>query len=229
MGALTRGEIVAAALQLAGQPILTTQAGIWLNAFLNKVYSRWNWPFLLESASGISLPAGSAGVLVGAGSGGITAGVVKVTKAAIAEPGTDKDATPLALRGHMDLLPNDDPAWSRSATGRPWGLLVDATPQVVGQWKLAPLPQADKAYLLVVKYQPIIAPLTSDLQIPLYPSDETLVQAVYSKALRYNQDERWLQEAAALQNMISDDVVTYGAAPGHNQVLGLDEEVFRSG
>lgn len=57
---LTRAQIIAQGLALAGRPDLTSDARLWLNLFLEKMYMTQDFDWLVKTGSGLSVTNGVA-------------------------------------------------------------------------------------------------------------------------------------------------------------------------
>ena len=58
--ALTRAQVIAQGLSLAGRPDLTSDARLWLNLFLEKQYMSQDFKWLVKTATGLTVTDGTA-------------------------------------------------------------------------------------------------------------------------------------------------------------------------
>lgn len=227
MGTLTRDTIVSEALQLAGDTSLTSRAEVWLNAWLRDEYRGWDWDFLRRLTT-ISLASGAVSATMA-----LThptkarpkdvyvhrpAGTIGATLAARKRLTKVGFITGLEADRHPLLATTND-------TGEPqrWGFDARDSAGLIYVW-----PRADQAYSLDVEWYETPADPTGT-GVPLYPSDEVMIQAVFARALDHMQDPRAQAEHAKLEMMKHrvraverDSAGQYGYAP-------LDSRYFRIG
>lgn len=234
MGALTRAQIVAQGLLIAGRTDLTTQGNIWLNAFLRDAYRSWSWPYLHKTYVGLSLPSGTTSLLFGAGS------TETLEVPHIFDPiriyTSDK-----SMRENVRVRQwTDGDAWTdedlqaSTDVGLPRVVRLLPSNASWGKWTLRPYPTPDRDYLLKLRYliQPADIDTTSggDSTVPIYPNDETMIQAVKTAAFKYmREDELAQSEQQRLDALKQGDKVRYGVVNGINDRTDLDSQVFRSG
>jgi hypothetical protein len=227
MGSLTRGQIVTEGLLLAGNANLTTRANQWLNSWLRSHYRSWPWPFLIRRAQNITLSAGATSLLVGGGNNGITEQVQRLYDPVYVYTADKKSRAIARIRsviaGPVDMDESVlDPADNR---GMPQYFKVRSN-TVWGTWQLEPYPYADQTYSLAFDYLIQPADITSDATVPVYPNDQTMIQAVVAWASRYMKLESAGGELELLSAMGSDDRLKYGEVPGINDQLKLDGASF---
>ncbi len=231
MGEMTRGEIITAGLRKAGNTNLTLPAQTWLNASLRTQYKAWPWPFLIETATAVPLVAGSTGVVVGGGNGGVT-DKFYYPYAPIYVYTTDYTSRNTALIRQLVGGPiGMDLSVINPATGQ--GLpcqfqISKASGQVYGIWNFIPWPIPNRDYLLTFKYQKMEPNLNDDGQVPLYPSDETMIEMVVASALLDMKDYAAAQASEGkLHALCIGDRLKYGTIPGSNTLWEMDKGVFR--
>lgn len=229
MGTLTRGQIVTEGLLLAGNANLTTRANQWLNSWLRSHYRSWPWPFLIRRAQNITLAAGATSLAVGGGNNGITEQVQRLYDPVYVYT-ADKKSRALArirsvIAGPVDM---DESVLNPSDNrGMPQYFKVRPYDNVWGTWQLEPYPYADQSYSLAFDYLIQPADITSDATVPIYPNDQTMIQAVVAWASRYMKLDGASGELELLSAMGSDDRLKYGEVPGINDQLQLDGASFR--
>ncbi len=227
MGALTRAQIISEGILLGQRDDAGTVAIGWLQRWLDAVAASWPWPDVQREAVGIALPTPSlTGLILGNGMGGITERINKV-----------KDNTWIYTTGGQNFFrvriknisnQPQDRIGPTGAVGTPQQIRVFKTGD--GKWTLYFYPNPDKAYLLSVAYWAIPAAMTADTDIPWYPNDETMVQAVAFKTHEfYDGKDSPLTLAAQqlLSQAIANDRIRYGSVTGTNDVIQLDPARFR--
>lgn len=231
MGQLTRLQIVTEGMRLAGNTAVGTQANIWLNAWLRSVYRSWTWPFLHRKTTGVALNAGVTSISFGAGSS--IAEEVQHIFDPVKVYTADKRTLGIArIRQLMDgsLYQDEDLIdWSQAGNrALPYWMRIRPDDTLWGKWTLLPYPVADNNYLLKIEYLIQPADISSDSTKPIYPNDETMVQAVKVDTLNYmHLFEPYALEKQILNEMRTADKVKYGSVMGINDRLTLDQGVFR--
>lgn len=232
MGTLARSEIVARGLRLAGDTTLTTRANEWLNSWLRSQYAAWPWPFLIKRASSLTLAQGATSLTVGAGSGGVS-DVIRQVRDPIFVYTTDKSMRVKARISQIadPSLAADESTILSTAIGVPPYFKVRAEGTTFGKWVLYPSLIPDRALLVAFDYlvQPadIDTSTGGDSTVPLYPDDETMIQAVFVAGLKYlKRYDELATEDATLSAMKSGDRLKWGEVLGTNGAMGLDPNVF---
>lgn len=235
MGAMTRDEIVAEALLLAGRGTdLNVRARVALNHWLDSQYQAWPWPFLQRRAAAIALAAGTQSLSFGNGAL-VTARVQRI----ISPLGlyntayTSKTLLPIrSLTGGP--LSEDETLNNPTLTrGLPQRVKVRANSATPNKWDIIPLPVPDKDYLLAIDYLELPATYATNAavsSIPLYPNDRTMVQAVLTEVHKYvdgTDSDSYQSALGILGSMAIDDRVKFGQVTGTNDVMQLDPDVFR--
>src|SRR5690606_1001687 len=90
-----------------------------------------------------------------------------------------------------------------------------------GKWTLVPNRIPDQAYLLTFSYLELPGVLTNGSAVPLYPEDETMIQAILVRAMKHKNDDH--EQPAAYQAAVEElramsvqDRIRHGQAPGIN-------------
>lgn len=230
MGQLTRAQIVEHGLAKAGAPEnLTSEAEVWLNAWLRSQYRAWPWPFLQRRVTGVALGTGVQSLTLGAGAGGVTLEIARILDPLfIYSSGYTKQGR-VRVRNITGGYPADDEIINNPVTniGQPAQCKVRADTTLWGKWVLwfTPVPNAD--YLLAIDYIVQPADIAADATVPIYPNDRTMIQAVLADAYQHQDDERYNDALQVLASMVVDDRVKYGEVAGTNDVIGLDPSTFR--
>lgn len=229
VGRRTRGQLMRDALREVGAPHLMQDARGWLNAWLQKQYDAFPWPFLTRRVSNVELPALTDGLVIGCGSG------VPDRIRRLLDP-VDVFTADRRYLGRARIrsfdFPENDIAQVNVETGVPLSFRVEAYPPNYGMWTLIPQPFPKDAHLLTVRYlaSPTLLPLddTGDDYVPIYPNEESMVLAIQAPAYRFMKE--WEMAGACDQKLAaraSNDRVAYGMQDGTHDVVGLDRSVFR--
>ena len=227
MGSNTRDQLVSEGQLLAGRDDMATQCATWLQRWLDSVAASWRWPALQQEAVNVNLPAGTTALTVGNGSAGITDKILVIhDNVWIYE--TSRNGRQRVRIKHQLSSPVDSTS-PANYTGKPQSIRVFAS--TFGKWILKPDPTPDQAYLITVPYNYVPIALTAGTDIPWYPNDETMVQAIAFKVSEYhNGKDASVTQAfqEALAGMVSNDRMRYGSVPGINDSMILSPSVFRT-
>lgn len=227
MGTMTLATIVSEGGLQAGDTGKTNRATVDLKTWLRSQYAAFLWPFLKSVVSGVSLAAGEASLLLGAGSNGVTPHLQRIIDPMWVYPSDYSSKTPVRIitdHGDNDSLIADT-LLSNVPRGTPNICRVSHT-STPGQRKLEFDLVADKAYKLKIGYYFTPAdPGSTD--IPIYPNDRTMIQAVKSFILGYNRSEDAAAERDMAAAMVQSDMMKYGMETGIGDAILLDPKVFR--
>lgn len=236
MGSMTRAQIVTAGMQRAGRTDIATIANGYLNNRLRTWYSRFQWPFLTRRATAVALAQGSQSLAFGAGSGGETLPVRLILNPMWVYTSDYSQRGKLLVRQLTDGEIWQDETVNNPASnlGLPAIAKVKADKTTWGLWSIVPQPFPDRAYLLAIDYvvQPadIDTSTAGDSTIPLYPNDETMIQAVEADVLRFSRKlQEWQLAEGRLGELMAGDKLSFAIVPGTNDLVGLDPNTFRSG
>lgn len=229
MGQLSAANLIATALNKAGDSRLTTPALTWLNAWLRSAYAAWPWPYLQRRIAGLALPAGTQSLSLGAGAGGVTLEIKRVLDPLWVYDSVYSTKLRARIRTYIAGDAFEDESINNPATniGCPQQFKIRADTSLFGKWSLIPTPVPDKAYLLAVDYIIIPADIVTTTDVPTYPNDRTMIQAILCDALQYMKDKAYLDELQVLASMVIDDRVKFGEVAGTNDQTLLDPSVFR--
>ena len=225
MGSLTRTEIIAEGLRTAMRPdddYPTLTAG-WLQRWLDSVAASWPWPVLQTEA--IDLDVSAASLVVGGASGGIDDKILKILDNCWLYDSNRSVVQRLRIRGQLNT-PRDRIVPSGS-TGTPQEIRLFNTS--FGVWTLRFFPNPDRQYYMTLPYIRLPVAMTQDADVPWYPNDETMIQAVAFKAHEHadGKDAPGTQTAQQqLAALVSNDHIRYGSAHGINDMLTLDPARF---
>jgi hypothetical protein len=199
MGQMTRAALVSEGLLLAQRPAddYPTQVTNWLQRWLDSVAASWPWPLLQREATGLVVSAGS--LTVGNAQGGVTPKILKVLDNCWMYDATRTFLQRVRIKPQLNRP--DDRLPPNGAVGPPAEMRIFQT--TFGVWTLHFNPNPDKTYYLTLPYLELPAALTSDVDIPWYPNDETMVQAIAFKAHEFADGKDHPQTVAAQQMLAS--------------------------
>lgn len=233
MAQLTRDQIVSEGQLLAGRDDNATASAAWLQRWLDSVAASWPWPLLQDELTGVVLATGASSLNFGQ-STGESAKVLKILDNIWLYDSTRTFRRRLRVR-HQLNSPSD-------RIGPPTNIGTPATVRVFqrrsptvagaqgfGHWTLYFEPIPEREYLLSIPYIFLPEPMTAGTDVPWYPNDETMVQAVAFKNHEFydGKDSPVTQAAqAALAGLVANDRIRYGATTGVNDFMMLDPSVF---
>lgn len=231
MGQLTRDTILSEALLLAGDDRLTERAKVWLNTWLTATYDRFNWPFLQRNYQGMPFASGVTKITIGNGLpvGNVIAEQIKYINSPIGVYDSGYTLLVNANVQQVSSLPEQYMSNPATNIGVPTLFRVRHAVSQWGKWDIVPNIVPDRNLLLAINYQPTVLHITDGTQVPIYPNDRTMIQAVITEAYRYMRSmEEYAHELEVLSEMVKGDKLTYGTGvPGSQDVLQLDPAVFR--
>lgn len=211
----------------------------WMNSWLMRTAKSWSWPVLkLRMTKAVS--AGASSVGVGAGIDGITYGVHRLLGNYVYWYTSDRRSKGKMLVRPLldgDVSKDEDATLAAERLGSPTTCRVrvrvqnPADPDALGgQLVIYPDPVPNVAMTFAFDVH-VIPAVIVDADVPWYPNDRTLEQAV--KCAFMEQDDgaegrASLQtELQRLGQMVVDDRDFDGEGPGDNQMMMLDPSVFR--
>lgn len=224
MGQMTRLQIVQEGQLLAQRKNADTLATGWLQRWLDSVAASWPWP--MNQGETIDVPVSSASITVGNGNGGITPKLLKVLDNIYIYDSTKSSFMRLRILPQLNR-PQDRIQPANAANGMPQNVRVFQS--TFGQWLLRFYPNPDKTYYLSVPYIQLPPTMAADTDIPWYPNDETMVQAVAFKTHEWfdgKDDNRTTAAQQLLTGALSNDRIRYGSVNGINDILQLDPVHF---
>jgi hypothetical protein len=236
MGSMTRSELITEGLLQAGISPATyaTRAATWLKLWLKSQYRAWPWPFLLQSREALALPAGTTSLAVGNGSGGITEEIARILSPIWVYDSSYGTRMKAPIIEVVSFDPADNETINNPTTNRGlptrFKVRTNRTGGLVNS-KLIPLPVPNRDFLLQFNYIEIpIDPASSGTTVPLYKNDQTMIAAIKTAALREHlgsDDPQYQVANNELLQMAVADRVKDGLEPGFNDMVGLDNSVFR--
>lgn len=202
----TRGQIITEGLSQAGRQDLTSNARLWLNLFLTKMYKNQDYIWMIKTSDGLVLTQGcsfpsdflrnhSDNIVING------AGNVRELEFITA----DKYDYQLRFSQSAGLprmvYPNHD----------------------VRQFLFWPLPNAAYTFNLKYYYLPTLPDPTdaaTDSQVPKWDDDiSILIQHIYKKALQYNDDARYKEAKDEEVDMIRDSKMnSFDLRSGQNKL-----------
>lgn len=185
---MTRLQIIQEALSQANRTDLLSEARLWLNQFLDGQYRNQDWPFAMKSAS---LPV-------------IQGGAIPTDYLRSRSCDIISGANRLSV---LFLTPEqyDFERMTNVSTSIPRRVYVDQNARTFN-W----LPTPAMTYTMDLRYyfMPVLPDPYSpigDSDTPLWAvDDDILIQGVYVKALKYDDDARYDKEESRLKDMIRE-------------------------
>ena len=183
---MTRLQIIQEALNRANRPDLVSEARLWLNIFLEGQYRNQDWPFAMKT---VTLP---------------------VVEGALIPDDYLRSRTANLIFGNnrlpiLFLTPEqyDYDRMTNVSTGKPRKCYIDQNTRTM-HWIQLP----DQAYSFEMRYyympdMPDPHSPIGDTEVPLWRIDfEVLIQAVYVRALQYDDDARYSAENQYLSELL---------------------------
>ena len=184
--ALTRAQIIAEGLSMAGRSDLTSNARLWLNLFLEKIYKTYDWEWLVKDAGVAAISDGGA----------FPADYWKFKTANLL------DASTGAFICEVNSLTPDQYAYrlrGGSVSGTPREVFLNLDARTYHFW---PTPSVSYNWRLFYYYLPTLPDHTSGTGDSATPKwglhDDVLIRAIQLKALYYNDDARYQSEIKEL-------------------------------
>lgn len=242
MGDLTRAQLLAQAGLAAGDDSQGSFARTWLDAWMKRTAKSWTWPVLKKRIADVPMAMGDESVVVGLGTGNTAYHIHRLLNGQIMW----RSASGFSPRGRMFIRPladmdpdtDQDTSDPLARKGSPETCVVrvgNNNNPLPGYLTLFPNPTPDRAILLAFDAHVIPASMTAgvagDINIPWYPNDKTLLQAVKCAILESNtageKSQLFDDEMTKLAAMVVDDRDFDGTQAGDNEVFQLDPQVFR--
>jgi hypothetical protein len=187
---LTRGQIIAEGLSQAGRPDLLSNGRLWLNQFLEDQYENQDWRFLIKTAKGLTVSQG----------GDLPSDYRAAVSATVGPTVTNQSRLELVAADHFHELEriNDN-------GGQPEFAWPDKLEKKIFYH---PIPVGTYVYNLRYYHIPVLPSITdagADNLEPVWDAPKgILIQAIYVKALEYNDDNRFPKEEQKLMKLVSD-------------------------
>jgi hypothetical protein len=209
--ARTGTQIISDALKQLGNETLTSEAQVWLNNFLDRLYEDYRWPFQEKTATGT-----------------VTEGQTSVDLPSDFLDFWDRNGLRLEDEdGNLSrVLPRQadefDLVVQPNDQGQPEIALVDLAALT---WQ--PYPTPDKTYTWILRYKYKPARITDFGQVITFSNDELLTQAVFVKGLQFEDDDRYVPESQVLELMIKRFRRGYNVSPLKGKALRYQSQTFR--
>ncbi|MFT3866843.1 MAG: hypothetical protein QM729_21480 [Solirubrobacterales bacterium] len=233
MASLTRDEIVAEGMRLAGRDPENTGEQLlavgWLQRWLNSRVAAWSWP-TLRQLTFLPVAQGAAFLQIGGTGSTITNTVVDILDGIwMYTPDNRQPLFRLPIRNQLGA-PSGLVGADSLRRGWPTSVQLVKNPDFAGGWRAVFDVPTDKAYSLSLTLIIQPANLTSGTAKPWYENDETMVQAVAFKCHEYYDGKDSPLTQAAQQQLASlgmDDKQRYGRAPGIGSKMALNPSTFK--
>jgi hypothetical protein len=239
MGDLTRAQLLAQSGLSAGNDQADSYVATWLDAWLKRTAKSWSWPGLKKRVSDLAIAQGSASVACGYGTSTKVAGTTLSTHHIHRliggvvfwyVPTSFNPHGRAFVRPLLGADPDNDESASDPATRQGTPSTVKVRQSADGALTLYPDPVPDRALYLAFDAHIIPPSLASSSEIPWYPNDKTLLQAVKVALLELDaageKDPHFDDEGMKLAAMVVDDRDFDGEQAGDNQMMLLDPSVF---
>lgn len=238
--ASTFDELVSEGTLRAGAESISDRVGAQVKLWLRSQAKAFLWPQLKVEYPAIPLAAGVQVLTLGNGDGGVEFEIHRINDpihiynstytakadvrirtdwaSSIANAISEKLDDPAKTRGLPDM------AKVRMNRNRTSG--IDRT-DLVGRYDLVFNRVADQNYLLEVSMY-LVPSDPSGSQVPWFPNDRTVEQAVYYNALKHLKDPSASDELELLAKMVGQDRLAEGMKPGISDGgIGMDPSTFR--
>jgi hypothetical protein len=190
---LTRIQIINEGLDRAGRPDLLSQGRLWLNLFLDKIYQNQDYHWLVKSSGSLSATQDSA----------LPTDYRAAVSATFGDPGQEK---PIDILWDAAEFDNRKNLLQSGAVDIPQFVYID---QVTKTVKFLPPALGGKTWNLQYYHVPTIPThlnSSGDNQVPVWGAPMSiLTDAIFQKALEYNDDQRQGPAFQTLQGEIIEN------------------------
>lgn len=224
MGLMTIDAIVNEGMKQAGRDGITTRMYEMLNEWLFSQYTSFPWPYLHARFS-MTLPAGTTPLNVSSVQTGFR--IQRIFDPIYLRTPTYQKQRTCRIRQLLDgpVWADENTANPQQSMGTPEWFKLRAHPAGWGAWQLLPFPFPNQDFTIAFDYLYVPNVLTLANQIPLYPSDRSMVQAVKVAAQAYA-NRKDGADIDLLRNLVVEDRERFGSVPGTNDTQQLDGGVF---
>lgn len=185
--ALTRLQIMNEGLTKAGRTDLLSNARLWLNIFLEKMYRNQDFRWLLKRATNLALSQGATP----------PSDYLRAQSATINANGSAVEIMQISLEEYQSKSVNP------LTSGLPRFFAFD---EVSNQFLFWPLPGSSYSWNLNYYYMPTLPDPsngTGDSQFPVWGEDpDILIQNIKAQAFDYNDDERFEKADARTEELL---------------------------
>lgn len=202
----TRLDIITEGLSQAGRTDLISNARKWLNLFLGRVYTNWDWPFL-KRYSGVITLSQNMPYLTNVGSP--VGNFRKMANSATLYVSQPNPSFPFVAQRELPTMIADEYAAviriGNISPSQPRKIYCDEDLRQFIFW-----PAPDQVYYLDFFYYylptlPTDADSTGDNLTPLWPFDqELLIKAIQMKALYFDDQDRYKEEEGDIMKTLSE-------------------------
>jgi hypothetical protein len=190
--ALTRGQIIANGLDIAGRPDLTSQARLWLNLFLERLYFNEDFDWLVKSTTGIVVSDGTP-----------VPSDYRASKAATIVQASTGSMTEIQVMANRADYENRKVSYGSSSGCAKYAYVNHD----LRQFFYLPSPIAGYTMNLDYYYIPALPDYTDPAQDSLIPKwglpFEILMDHIKARAMEFNDDARQDNAATAVNNSIT--------------------------
>ena len=211
---LNRGQIMTEALSQTGRSDLISNARLWLNLFLDKVYNVQDWNWLKTDSGIISLVNG----------GTCPAGYKKLSSANLIYQGYVQREI-VSFNGDGEYQ-----AYQRMGTtsGQPQKVYIDKQTNTFNFWPNPDFSYQWRHFSFIIPQLPDPTDAAQDTNIPLWPmQQDALIRAVQLKCLYYQDETRYAAEEKALMDEIVAGKMNQFDSQGGNNTLKLGKKFRR--
>jgi len=211
MGMRTGTEIISDALKLLGNETIDTEAQVWLNNILARLYEDFRWPFQEKSASGT-----------------VTAGASAIALPVDFLDFWDRNGLRIQdssgnLFRVVPLQADDfDLIRQPSESGRPEKARIDLAEM---EWQ--PYPTPDIAYTWLLRYKKSFTEITDFSASIDFPNDTLLTQALFVRGLQFEDDDRYSVELGVLEAMTKRFRRGYNVSPTKGTAMRFQSQTFK--
>ena len=226
MGELTATQIITEGGLLAGRDDLTARMQVLFPAWLDSVAVSWPWPVLKRLASGVTLPAGTSSLTIGSVAP-VTDRVTRIYDNVWCYTADMKTRGRVRIR-RQPTMPVNQITDTASSRAMPTDVRVSQSSSIYArQWVMEFYPVPDQTYLLAFDYAALP---TVNLAAPVwYENDITSIHAVAALILEHAdgvEQKSAMAAQSAVAQMVAQDRMRFGLAPGINDQMALDDSVF---
>ena len=202
------------ALSQTGRSDLLSNARLWLNLFLDKIYNVQDWNFLKTNSGIVSLVQG----------GSSPAGYKKLSSANLLYQGyVQREITSFNGDGEYQ-------AYLRMGTvvGQPQKVYIDKQANTFNFWPPPDYSYQWQYFAFITPTLPDPTDSSGDSVIPLWPmASNDLIEAVQLKCLYYQDETRYKDEEAKLIKSITDSKTNQFDSQGGNNTMKLGKKFRR--
>lgn len=206
---MTRINIITEALSQTGRIDLTSNARLWLNLFLEKVYRSQDWNWLCVDSGIVALTNGGA----------VPTGYLKLRSANLLYQGQ-------VQREIVAMGSDEYQAYRRRGTvsGQPQRVYIDqnlvTASKTFNFWPTPDTSYTWQYFAFIMPQLPDASDNSGDALIPIWDMhDEVLIRAIQLKSLYYQDDNRYgAEEKVLIDELVAGKMNTFDNQAGNNQL-----------